>query len=142
VAGGGRYDGLIKALGGPEMPATGFAIGFDRLAEVSGLNNSDFEQRPHVFLAALGEKSMTQAFEWSCALGLEGIRTAMDFGGRSLKSQMKRADRLGAEHVLIVGDKELAEGAVVLRNMTSKEQLEISMKDIVQKLRDITSGRL
>ncbi|MFC1814411.1 histidine--tRNA ligase [Thermodesulfobacteriota bacterium] len=134
VAGGGRYDGLIKMLGGPDLPAIGFAIGFDRLVEVTGLRCSDFEKKPDVFVAALGEKSTNLAFGWTSALNLEGIMAEMDFSGRSLKSLMKRADRLGARRVLIVGDKELEQGSVVLRNMTTKEQVSIPLDDIVENI--------
>jgi len=136
IAGGGRYDGLVKELGGPDQPATGFAIGFDRLTEVTGLEASDFSRRPDVFLAAIGDQSRSMAFEWSCALGLEGIRAEMDFGDKSLKSQMKRADRLGVEYVLIVGDKEIAEGTAALRNMKTKEQMPLTIDDIVAGLKE------
>ena len=135
VAGGGRYDGLIKALGGPDLPATGFAIGFDRLAEISGLKAEDLIQKPDIFIAALGESSVSKAFDWSCAFGLEGIRTEMEFSGKSLKSQMKRADKLGSGYVLIVGAKELEEGAAVLRNMTTKEQVSIPIEDLVKNVK-------
>lgn len=135
VAGGGRYDGLVKALGGPAQSAIGFAIGFDRLVEIASRNNENFDQTPDIFIAALGEKSIAMAFEWNCALGLEGIKTEMDPDGRSLKSQMKRADRLGANYVLIAGDKELEEGSVILRNMTTKKQVQIAIEGIVENIK-------
>jgi len=135
VAGGGRYDGLVKALGGPDTPATGFAVGFDRLAEITGLNRNDFIKTPDIYLAALGEKSLSLAFEWKSALCLMGIKTEMDFGGKSLKSQMKRADRLGATHVLIVGDNEIKQGSVILRNMTTKEQVTIPIEHVVENIK-------
>ncbi|MEA1946024.1 MAG: histidine--tRNA ligase, partial [Thermodesulfobacteriota bacterium] len=135
VAGGGRYDGLVKALGGPDTPATGFAIGFDRLAEITGLNRNDFIKTPDIYLAALGEKSLSLAFEWKSALCLEGIKTEMDFGDKSLKSQMKRADRLGAKHVLIVGDNEIKQGSVILRNMSTKEQASIPIEHVVENIK-------
>jgi histidyl-tRNA synthetase len=135
VAGGGRYDGLVKALGGPDTPATGFAVGFDRLAEITGLNRNDFIKTPDIYLAALGEKSLSLAFEWKSALCLMGIKTEMDFGGKSLKSQMKRADRLGATHVLIVGDNEIKQGSVILRNMTTKEQITIPIEHVVETIK-------
>jgi len=135
VAGGGRYDGLVKALGGPHTPATGFAIGFDRLSEITGLNRNDFIKTPDIYLAALGEKSLSLAFEWKSALCLEGIKTEMDFGNKSLKSQMKRADRLGATHVLIVGDNEIKQGSVILRNMTTKEQISIPIERVVENIK-------
>jgi histidyl-tRNA synthetase len=135
VVGGGRYDGLVKALGGPDQPATGFAIGFDRLTEVTGLKNEDFEKKPDIYIAALGEKSIEMAFEWICALGLEGIQSEMDFSDRSLKSQMKRANRLGAEHVLIVGEKEIEEGSVIFRDMKTKEQISIPIDCVVENIK-------
>jgi histidyl-tRNA synthetase len=135
VAGGGRYDGLVKALGGPDTPATGFAVGFDRLAEITGLSRNDFIKTPDIYLAALGEKSLSLAFEWKSALCLEGIKTEMDFGDKSLKSQMKRADRLGATHVLIIGDNEIKQGSVILRNMTTKEQISIPIEHVVENIK-------
>ena len=134
VAGGGRYDNLAKELGGPDIPATGFAIGFDRLAELCGLNASDFARKPDLYIAALGKQSQSLAFEWLCALGLEGIYAEMDLSDKSLKSQMKRADRLGAKQVLIVGDKELDEGAAILRNMETKEQESVPLDNLVENL--------
>jgi len=139
VAGGGRYDGLVKELGGPQIPATGFAIGFDRLAEISGLKPADYCRKPDVFVAALGEKSQSLAFEWICQLGLDGIGAEMDFSGKSLKSQMKRADRLGASHVLILGDKELEEKTAILRNMENKEQVSVPLNDIIQTIKNTIS---
>jgi len=135
VAGGGRYDGLVKALGGPAQPAIGFAIGIDRLAEITGLSNKDFQKKPDIYIAALGEKSMPLAFEWSCDFGLEGIRCEMDLSNKNLKSQMKRADRLKASHVLIVGDNELEEGSVILRDMTTKKQTLIPIEKLVEKVK-------
>ncbi len=137
VAGGGRYDGLVAELGGPPIPATGFAVGFDRLAEICGLKASDYERKPEVFVAALGEKSQSLAFEWTCRLGLFGIAAEMDFSDKSLKSQMKRADRLGAAHVLILGDKELAEGQAILRNMATKQQIPVSLDTVVETIQKI-----
>ena len=137
VAGGGRYDGLVKELGGPDIPATGFAIGFDRLTEVSGLTAAEFYRQPDIFIAALGQKSGDMAFEWICALGLEGVRAEMDFSDKSLKAQMKRADRLAAPYVMIVGDDELKQGSAILRNMQTKEQESIAFDDIVKKVKAV-----
>ncbi len=135
VAGGGRYDGLVKSLGGPDTPATGFAIGLDRLTEIAGLDSSDIFKTPDIFIAALGPKSRVLAFEWHCALCLKGIKTEMEFEDKSLKSQMKQADRMGAEHVLIVGDNEIKEGKVILRNMKTKDQVSIPIENVVENIR-------
>ncbi|HEA69224.1 MAG TPA: histidine--tRNA ligase [Desulfobacterales bacterium] len=134
VAGGGRYDGLVEALGGPDLPATGFAIGLDRLTEISGLQIDDYHKAPQIFIAALGPRSKGKAFEWVCSLNKTGIRAEMDFGEKSLKSQMKRADKLGVGHVLIVGEKELTEGSAVLRDMMTKKQVFISTDAVVENV--------
>jgi len=135
VAGGGRYDNLVKELGGPDIPATGFAIGFDRLAELVALNAPEADQQPGLFVAALGTKSRSLAFEWVCRLGLIGTRVEMDFSDKSLKSQMKRANRLGATYVLILGDNELEAGKAQLRDMQTKEQTSIPLDNIVDNIK-------
>jgi len=137
VAGGGRYDNLVKELGGPDIPATGFAIGFDRLAELADLDASELIRKPDIFLAALGRKSQLLAFEWLCNLGLDGIQADMDFSDKSLKSQMKRADKLGAPYVLIMGDNELEEGRAILRNMENNTQISVPSDDIVQTIKNM-----
>ena len=137
VAGGGRYDGLIKTLGGPDLPAIGFAIGFDRLAEITNLKNSDFEQKPDIFIAGLGDQCQNKAFEWCCLLGIQGIKTEMDMEGKSLKSQMKKANRLGAGYVLILGQNELESGKALLRNMATKKQVDIPIDNILKNIKEI-----
>lgn len=136
IAGGGRYDGLVRELGGPDIPATGFAIGFDRLTELTGLDAAEFYRKPDVFVAALGDKSRLQAFEWVCAFGEEGIRAELDFSGKSLKSLMKRADRLNTGYALIVGDDELEKGAAILRNMQTKAQISIPIDGLVETVKE------
>ncbi|OQY13474.1 MAG: histidine--tRNA ligase, partial [Desulfobacteraceae bacterium 4572_19] len=105
VAGGGRYDGLIKQLGGQSQPAVGFAIGFDRLAEIISANKQNLIRNPDLFVIATGEKARSKAFVWSSNLNALGIFSEMDFSDRSLKSLMKRAGKLNTDYVLIVGDK-------------------------------------
>jgi len=116
VAGGGRYNGLAKELGGPDLPAIGFAIGEDRILEVLP---QDFGQdlRPRVFVAALGEPARERAFTVIQELRRKNLAAEMDFEGRSLKAQMSLADRLNAAYVVIVGDKELAAGVAQVRPM-------------------------
>ncbi|GAB6908702.1 histidine--tRNA ligase [Desulfosarcina cetonica] len=139
VAGGGRYDGLIESLGGPAMPAIGFAVGFDRLAEIVAATAPLATRPPALFIAALGDTARRQAFEWSTALGVAGIGVSMLYEDRSLKAQMKQANRLNAGQVLIVGESELAAGQVVLRDMASKTQREIPVTALVKTLIEIFS---
>lgn len=137
VAGGGRYDGLVSMLGGPDTPATGFAIGFDRLAEVAGLDKGDYTRKPDLYIAALDEESRAMAFEWFCALGTRGIQATMDFEGRSLKSQMKRAGRCEARFTLIVGEDERSKGLAILRNMATREQVSIPLDNLVEHIKPL-----
>ncbi len=137
VAGGGRYDGLVKTLGGPAQPAIGFAIGFDRLVEIAGINKEDFISKPDIFIAALGEKCIDTAFEWVCTLNIKGVKCEMDFSGKSLKSLMKKADKLNAKHVLIVGEDELETRTVTLRNMSTKKQVSIETDSLVESIQEV-----
>ena len=131
VAGGGRYDGLVKSLGGPDQPGVGFAIGVDRVMELLAGCAQKFEKRPDLYIAALGSQAQDRAFEWMQDFRRRKVRTEMDFQDRSLKAQMRRANKLGAPYVLIVGDRELEEGAVVLRNLETKKQEQVPIRDLV-----------
>jgi len=131
IAGGGRYDGLVKALGGPDQPGVGFAIGVDRLIDLLRGRVQSFEKRPHLFIAALGVRAQDRAFQWVQDFRTQEVRAEMDFENRSLKSQMRRGDKLGVLYTLIVGDRELDDGAAVLRNMTTKEQEKVPLQGLI-----------
>lgn len=140
IAGGGRYDGLIKTLGGPEQPAVGFAIGFDRLVEMMSANASEYSHSPDLFVAALDPACRDKALTWSCDLSSNGIQTEMDFSGKSLKSLMKRANRLKARYVMIFGSDEMANQAVVVRNMETKEQAEVPFDNLTENIQKIVTA--
>ena len=109
VAGGGRYNGLSQELGGPALPAIGFAIGEDRLLEVLPKELGQ-ENRFKVFLAALGEPARDKAFHLMQELRQRRVAAEMDLEGRSLKAQMTQANRYGAAYTVILGDRELETG--------------------------------
>ncbi|MCD4721098.1 MAG: histidine--tRNA ligase, partial [Desulfobacula sp.] len=135
IAGGGRYDGLVKELGGPQTPAIGFAIGFDRLVEV--MEQIDKTQKApslDLFIVSLGSAAMEKGYHWSCELNQAGIRTEMDFRGKSLKALMKRANKLNARYVLIAGENELTKNALILRDMNTKKQVSLSLETLVPEL--------
>jgi len=141
VAGGGRYDGLVKELGGPETPGIGFAIGFDRLVEVmEQLEENADKDRMDLFIVALGDVAMEKAYHWSCQLNRAGIRTEVDFRGRSMKALMKRADKFNAARVLIAGENELKENKVILRDMNTREQIDLPVDTLVPDLISKISG--
>jgi histidyl-tRNA synthetase len=120
VCGGGRYDGLVEQLGGPAVPGIGFAIGVERLAMLLQAQKRDVTQRPDVFLAPLGEMAEQRAFAVARQLRLAGYRIEIESGSRGLKAQLRRADKLGAHYVLILGDNELAAGRGTVRDMQAK----------------------
>jgi histidyl-tRNA synthetase len=134
VAAGGRYDGLVESFGGPSVPGLGFALGMERLVMIlPGTEDPEGAKAP-VFVAALGAEPGRIGLRYVTELRRRGVAAAMDYEGRSLKSQLRRADRLGARHVLMIGDKELAEGKARLRNMETKEQEEIGLNQAVAHL--------
>jgi histidyl-tRNA synthetase len=134
VGGGGRYDGLMKALGGPNLPATGFAIGMERLILLMDDKAGTATDLNRLFLACLGEEAKKKGFSLAQELRLRGLSVELDYTVESLKAQMRRADKLGATHVLILGDDELAKGAAILRNMKAGTQEEISLEGISKQL--------
>lgn len=134
VAGGGRYDGLVRQLGGPDQPAIGFAIGVERIIALLNEQGEWRSAGPELYIAALGEEAERRAFLWVTALRKAGHRVEMGYASARLKAQMKRADRLGAQRVLIVGEDELATGKAKLRHMEKKEQEEILLDGLVERL--------
>jgi len=134
VAAGGRYDGLVQELGGPAIPGVGFAMGVERLTmllrtqEIAAING------PSCYVVWVGERARAWAFPLVHRLRQKGLSVEMDGESRSLKSQMRRADKLKVVSVLIVGDDELAKGKAVLRNMASKQQEEIGLDKIEAEL--------
>jgi histidyl-tRNA synthetase len=129
VAAGGRYDGLIKSLGGPPLSGIGFAAGLERLALLKTASPVA-PTRPDLFIAALGETAAHQAFLLMSKLLQSELRVEIDFLGKSLKSQLRRADKLGARFVLILGEDELARNSAPLRDMQTATQEEITLTDL------------
>jgi len=125
VVGGGRYDHLVQELGGPDIPGIGFAIGFERL--VSMMPEGMPLTPPALFIAALGEPALQRAFLIGNRLRCRGMIVEMDHAGRSLKSQMKKADRLRCKYTLIIGERELQENRALLRDMSASTQEEVCL---------------
>ena len=130
VCGGGRYDGLVESLGGPALSGIGFGMGITRLIlamKEAGLDNVSGE-KPKLYVAPLGERASVKAMEITERLRRNGYYVECDIVGRSLKAQMKFANKLGAEYTLIIGDNEIDAGRAQLRNMTSGEQTEVELE--------------
>jgi histidyl-tRNA synthetase len=148
VAGGGRYDGLIEAIGGPNLPATGFAIGMERLLLLSDI---EIElPRPQIYLAALGDRPRQFAFELSQVLRMAdktgpAVQVQFDLNPRSLKAQMRQANKVKALLTLIIGDRELDSGQAILKNMATGDQVSVpisSVRSSVTALTDIIKKTL
>jgi len=134
VCGGGRYDGLAESIGGSAVPGIGFAIGVERLVLLLR-EKEGFLRHPEVFVATLGEKAQRKGFALAQELRDRGVWVEMDYEGKSLKSQMRRADKMKSPYVLILGEEELEKGRAILRNMAAKGQEEISLKEVVARFR-------
>jgi len=129
VCGGGRYDGLVSTLGGAETAGLGFGSGLERLLlvmEAQGIEIPE-DDRTDVFICALGEKAQMAAFKLVHELRLLGVGAQRDTLFRSVKGQMKYANKLGARYTIVLGDDELEKGRAVLRNMDGGEEKEIAV---------------
>ena len=139
VAAGGRYDNLVELLGGPKTPAIGFAIGIERVVALIHANDPQHtipsnKNSPTLFIAPLGEAANRLLLPILFSLRKKKIRSEMGNPIRSLKSQIKQADKLSSKYLLIVGDTELQTGKGILRNMTTKEQVEVLLDDPIETL--------
>lgn len=131
LLGGGRYDGLVKSLGGPDRAGIGFAAGIERLVLALPEMPAAPMNRTEVFVAAHGEQAHVEAFVLVRELRHAGMTAQFDYEGRSLKAQFKRADRLGAPLVLVLGEDELARGVVTVRDMQRSEQTTVARHEVV-----------
>jgi len=134
VAAGGRYDGLVEDLGGPVIPGVGFAMGMERMALLLKMRETIEAARPGVYLVWVGNAARTWLFPMVHRLRQLGVVLEMEGEKKSLKSQMRRADKLRALFVLIVGEEELKSGKGILRNMDTKEQFEVRLDKIDEDL--------
>jgi len=132
LAGGGRYDGLIQELGGSPTPAVGFAAGLERLILELEQQGIPLPPAPSakVFIAYAGETAKLEAARLASELRRQGVPLLMATGDRSLKAQLKHAGALGIGHVVILGERELAAGVAVIRDMAAGEQKEVPLQDL------------
>ena len=133
VCGGGRYDGLAEEIGGAAVPGIGFAIGIERLVLLL-TGEKSFSRHPQVFLASLGEKAQRRGFSLAQELRAGGVWAELDYEGKSLKSQMRKADKMKSLYVIILGEEELKKNRVILRNMATKGQEEVPLEEVVAKI--------
>ena len=136
VCGGGRYNGLLEEIGDRSIPGVGYALGMERVfnslkaqgVEIPVNNDKD------VFIATLGENAGVPAFTILNKLRENGIKAEMDLLGRSLKAQMKYADKFNVKYTIILGDDEIAKGVACVRDMSDSSQTEVPLTDVVSEL--------
>ncbi len=131
VCGGGRYDGLVESLGGPALSGIGFGMGLTRV--ILALKQAGLDPVssvcPKLYIASLGERATVKALEITERLRREGYFVECDLLGKSLKAQMKYANKLGADYTLILGDSEIDAGVAQLRDMKNSEQREVDLEN-------------
>lgn len=133
VCGGGRYDGLVEELGGQHTPSLGFAMGIERLMLLMEAQGCEFPEaeKPDLFIVALGEKATLKAVEIAKDMREEGFSALLDLNQRSVRAQMKYADKLGAKFNVVIGDNEVEAKTAKLKNMQTGEETEINLDTFV-----------
>lgn len=136
ICGGGRYDGLVESLGGNDVPGIGFSMGTERLLmelESRGISMGE-SIRPEIYFVTVGEKAYAYSRKLSCALRRAGIYTEMDLLGRSVKSQMKDANRKNAIYTVVMGEDEISQNKAVITIMDTGEKKEVSLDSIYKRI--------
>lgn len=138
VCGGGRYDGLIEEIGGSHIPAIGFAMGVERIILAMEAANSmpNLDEKPQLFVATIGEEAEIYSMSLIKKLRDEGLDVVRDYNCRSLKAQMKYADKLGAKYSVVIGETEIAENKAKLKNMTTGEEKEICFGNMAKAIKE------
>ena len=140
VCGGGRYDGLVEELGGQHTASLGFAMGLERLMLLMEAQGCEFPQaeKPDLFIVALGEKATLKAIEIAKDMREEGFSALLDLNQRSVRAQMKYADKLGAKFNVVIGDNEVENKIAKLKNMQTGEETEINLDTFVSGFYNIS----
>ena len=139
VVAGGRYDNLIKELGGPDVPAVGWAMGIERVLLAMEMSQTGIkpDSKPVFYMAALGEKAFEKAFKITDDLRKKGFTVQISASQKSLKAQLREADRLLAKYAFIFGEDELNKGIIILRDMKASSQREIKLGEMEKEIRSL-----
>ena len=136
VCAGGRYDALVEMLGGKETAAVGFAIGLERIVELMKIQQSPYDEiRPEAYIVFVGSEAESVGVNLAEQLRNQGLRVIAHCGGGSLKSQMKKADKSGAKFTLLLGDEEIANGTVTVKDMSGESsQVSLPINDVAENI--------
>ncbi len=143
ICGGGRYDGLVQEIGGPEVTGVGFGLGIERLIMTLEAEGISFpkENTMDVFIVILGDKPKFEGLKIINKLRSNGITADFDHLERSLKAQMRYANKMESKFTIILGENELENGSVNIKNMLTSEQVEVKIEDIVEKISELLGGK-
>lgn len=134
IVAGGRYDGLVESLGGPSTPAVGFALGVERAVLSLNTDADEYRARPHVFVISRGAAAAQHKLSLVAELRHAGLYIEMEHRTVSVKAQFKRADKLGARFVITIGDDELENQTVHLKNMEARTEQSVGRNEVVTVL--------
>ena len=135
ICGGGRYDGLVEQLGGKPTPGIGFAAGMERLLLVN--QKSDETIKSQIYVIGLGDSARSLIINIALKLRQNNIRTSFDLLRRSIKSQMRDANKLGAKYVIIIGEEELAKNIATIKNLSNSDQEQIPLDSILSHIKSL-----
>ena len=136
LCGGGRYDKLIERLGGKSTPAVGFAVGIERILLAMSQQNEQKNNKPSIYIVCASNDSRDSVINLTDEFRKSGLSTNFDTLRRSVKAQLLEANRLSSTHAIFLGDEELSEGSVKIKDLDSGEQVSIAMKDILSYFQD------
>ncbi|MFA7572316.1 MAG: histidine--tRNA ligase [Lutispora sp.] len=139
VCGGGRYDGLIEVCGGPSTPGVGFGLGLERLLlimESQGISIPE-QENIQIFIAAMGEKANDMAMKLMFMLREASIRAEKDYLSRSLKAQMKYANKIKAKNVIVIGDEEIQKEIIRIKNMENGQEVNVPLNNIDEIIKEM-----
>jgi histidyl-tRNA synthetase len=136
IAAGGRYDNLCREMGGPDVGATGFAVGIERLLMVMNRDKYKENRKKGAFVVLMDKDMVEYGFKMLNRLRGEGISSEWDPAGRSFKAQMRKANRQKWSHVIVIGEDEIKTGEISLKDMDSGKQIRLASEDIIEKLKN------
>lgn len=139
IGGGGRYDGLVEAVGGPNLPSVGFATGMERVLQTMLKQGAPFPKAPHptVFFIPMGKEALALCFDIVCCLRHEKIPTEIDLSGKKVQHGLQLADQMSAEYAIVIGDEELKTKNIKLKNMATREAIDCSLDHLADKLKQL-----
>ncbi len=126
IAAGGRYDSMVEEFGGPVTPGIGFAVGMERIIPLIK-NSVHISKGPDLFICPLGDDASEKGLQLAEQLRAKGLWVEINYDNTSLRSQMRKANRIGTKNVIVLGEDELKTGEIVVKDMTEKEEIKAAL---------------